>query len=71
MNAKDERFRLTEEQKLKHKPAKLSIDMFCLTLGRAVNAGLEKCFEKDPTLKQHLVDTILKVEGEKQLEEIS
>lgn len=25
---------------------------------------LGMCFEKDPTLKQHLVDTILKVQGD-------
>ena len=30
--------------------------------------GLDMCFEKDPTLKQHMVDTILKVQGEKLME---
>ena len=65
MDATDKRFEITEEQKLKYEPAKLSIDAFCLTLGRAINAGLEKYFEADPTLKQHLADTMLKVECEK------
>lgn len=32
---------------------------------KQIAKGLDMCFEKDPTLKQHLVDTILKVECER------
>ena len=75
MDTNKKKFRLTQEQKniLWSFAALSTWTTVGFLLGRIngynlcnkqINDGLAACFKSDPTLKQHMVDTALKVQGE-------
>lgn len=83
MDAKKKKFRLTEKQKENLKAglaiggAALAVLGYGCLIGVGIGAnandkqigrGLDMCFEEDPTLKQHLVDTIMKVQAKQLME---